>query len=56
MNAINQYSLTEVENSLTADQSGTPETTASAVFVRTALEFQTNFLVHGPYVRFSLQF
>jgi hypothetical protein len=56
INAINQFSLTEVENSLTADQPGTPETTGSTVFLRTATETQTNFLVHGPYMRFSFQF
>jgi hypothetical protein len=56
INAINQYSLTEVENSLTADQPGTPETTGSAVFLRTATESQSNFLVHGPYAKFSFQF
>jgi hypothetical protein len=56
INAINQYSLTEVENSLTADQSGTPETTGSTVFLRTALEYQSNFFVHGPYLKLSLQF
>jgi hypothetical protein len=56
IDAINQYSLTEVENSLTADQAGTPETTGSAVFLRTAVESQSNFLVHGPYLRFALQF
>jgi len=55
-NAINQYSLTEVENSLTADLPGTPETTGSAVFLRTAVESQSNFLVHGPYVTFSFHF
>jgi hypothetical protein len=56
INAINHYLLSEVENSLTADQSGTPETTGSAVFLRTAAESQTNFLVHGPYVKFVFQF
>jgi hypothetical protein len=56
INAINQYSLTEVENSITADKSGTPETTGSAVFLRTAVESQSNFLVHGPYLKLSFQF
>jgi hypothetical protein len=56
INAINQYSLSEVENSLTADQPGTPETTGSTVFLRTAAEYQSNFFVHGPYLRLSLQF
>lgn len=56
INAINQYSLSEVENSLTADGMNTPETTGSAVFLRTAFEAQTNFLVHGPFVKFSLEF
>ena len=54
INAINQYSLSEVENSLTADQPGTPETTGSAVFLRTAAETQSNFFVHGPYVKVTL--
>jgi hypothetical protein len=56
INAINYYSLTEVENSLTANQPLTPEATGSAVFLRTAAEIQSNFLVHGPYLQFSLQF
>jgi hypothetical protein len=56
IDAINQYSLTEVENSLTADGKGTPETTGSTVFLRTAVESQSNFLVHGPFVKLSLQF
>jgi hypothetical protein len=56
INAVNQYSLTEVENSLTADQPKTPETTGSAVFLRSAVEYQSNFLVHGPFVKLSLQF
>jgi hypothetical protein len=56
INAINQYSLTEVENSLTADAPGKPETTGSTVFLRTALEYQSNFFVHGPFLKLSLQF
>jgi hypothetical protein len=56
LGAINQYSLSEVENNLVADKAGTPETTGSAVFLRTAVEYQSNFFVHGPYVTFSLQF
>jgi hypothetical protein len=56
INVINQYALTEVENTLVADKPGAPETTGLAVFLRTAAETQTNFIVHGPYVKFSLQF
>jgi hypothetical protein len=56
INAINQYALTEVENSLTADAPGKPETTGSAVFLRSAAEYQSNFLVHGPYLSFTFQF
>ena len=56
INAINQYSLSEVENHLVADHPGTAETTGSAVFLRTATETQANFLVHGPYLKLSLQF
>ncbi len=49
--AVNQYSLSEVSNSLTAPYEGT-----AAIFMRTAVEFQSNFLVHGPYGKISLQF
>lgn len=56
INAVNQYSLSEVENSLTADQPGTPETTGSAVFLRTAVETQSNFFVHGPFAKLAFQF
>jgi hypothetical protein len=55
-NVINQYSLTEVENTLVADQPKTPETTGSAVFLRTAAEIQSNFMVHGPFIKLSLEF
>jgi hypothetical protein len=51
INAINQFALSEVENSLTAPSEG-----IAAVFLRTAVETQSNFFVHGPYVRFSFQF
>lgn len=51
--AINQYSLTEVENSLrlTVNDEGT-----SATFLRTSTEQQTNFFVHGPYLKLSYRF
>jgi hypothetical protein len=52
VSAINQYSLSEVGNPLTLQLS---EGTA-ATFLRTAVELQSNFLVHGPYVKISLQF
>jgi hypothetical protein len=55
-NVINQFALSEVENTLVADAPGTPETTGTAVFLRTAQETQTNFMIHGPYVKLSLQF
>ena len=51
-NAINQFSLTEVENNLPLQIF---EGTAST-FLRTAVELQSNFLVHGPYLKISLQF
>ncbi len=51
VNAINQYSLTEVENKTVIMTEGT-----AATFLRTAVELQSNFLVHGPYLRFSFQF
>ncbi len=51
LGAVNQYSLTEVQNSLTLPYEGN-----AAVFLRTAVEYQSNFLVHGPYGRLSLQF
>ena len=49
--AVNQYSLTEVENNFTQNDEGT-----AATFLRTAVEVQRNFLVHGPYVKFIFQF
>jgi len=49
--AVNQFSLTEVVSTTTDPFEG-----RSSVFLRTAVEFQSNFVVHGPYVRFSLQF
>ena len=49
--AVNQFSLTEVVSATTDPFEG-----RSSVFLRTAVEFQSNFVVHGPYVRFSLQF
>lgn len=51
-NVINQYSLSEVENNLPLQiEEGT-----AATFLRTAMELQSNFMVHGPYLKFSLQF
>lgn len=52
VSAVNQYSLTEVENNLPLQND---EGTAST-FLRTAVELQRNFLVHGPYVKFVFQF
>lgn len=49
--AINQVTLTEVENPATAQNEGT-----AAVFVRSAVESASNFVVHGPFLRFTLQF
>jgi hypothetical protein len=49
--AINQYSLSGVENSDTIHAEGT-----QSVFLRTAVELQNNFLVHGPYVKFTWHF
>jgi len=51
INAVNQYSLSEVQNSLTTPFLGT-----AAVFLSTAVESQTNFFIHGPYLKFSLDF
>ena len=52
-NAVTQYSLTEVSDSATFPN----ETDAfSGVFLRTAVEQQTNFFVHGPYLKFALDF
>ena len=48
INAVNQYSLSEVPTP--------PSLENSAVFLRTAVEFQSNYVVHGPYVKFCLQF
>jgi hypothetical protein len=49
--AINQFALSEVENTVVENTEGT-----AAVFLRTAVETQTNFFVHGPYVKISLRF
>jgi hypothetical protein len=52
-NAINQFTLTEVENTLTSMNFAEGN---QSVFVRTAVETQSNFFLHGPFARFSLQF
>lgn len=49
--AINQYSLSGVENSDTVHTEAT-----QSVFLRTAVELPSNFLVHGPYVKFTWHF
>jgi hypothetical protein len=51
ISAINQYSLSGVEDGATATMEGT-----QSVFLRTALEVQSNFVVHGPYVKFAFHF
>lgn len=52
ISAVNQYTLSEVENNLSAQNiEGT-----AATFLRTAAETQHDFLVHGAYVKFSFQF
>ena len=51
-NAINQFSLTERETSLPPQVF---EGTAST-FLRTSMESQSNFFVHGPYLKVALQF
>jgi hypothetical protein len=56
INAINQYALTEVEDSLTSTKPNTPELTGSAVFLRTAAEYQSDFFVHGPYLRLAVEY
>lgn len=56
INAINQYALTEVEDKLTSTKPNTPELTGSAVFLRTAAEYQSDFFVHGPYLRLAFQY
>jgi len=52
-NAVTQYALSEVEDSATfhqeTDQYG-------GVFLRTTSEQQSNFLVHGPYLKFTFEF
>jgi len=54
INVINQFSLTEVDN--TTNMFTMPFEGTAAVFLRTAVELQSNFFVHGPYVKFSLDF
>ena len=52
-NAVSQFSLSEVENSLT----GAGETDQfSGLFLRTATEQQSNFVVHGPYLKLAVDF
>ena len=51
INVINQFTLSEVENSLTLPSEG-----IAAVFLRTAVESQSNFFVHGPFVKVAFQF
>jgi hypothetical protein len=53
INAVNQYSLSEVENTATVNLEGPM---FGGVFLRTAVEQQSNFFVHGPYVKVSLEF
>ncbi|MBY0528033.1 MAG: hypothetical protein K2R98_31840 [Gemmataceae bacterium] len=48
---INRFTLTEVENPATVQTEGT-----AAVFVRSAVESQSNFMVHGPFLKFTVQF
>ena len=51
INAINQYSLTEVENTLTMPYLGN-----TAVFVQSAVQNQSNFFVQGPILKLDLTF
>jgi hypothetical protein len=51
INAVNQYSVSDVENSLTEPIEG-----VAGVFLRSSLEYQSNFVVHGPYLKVSLDF
>lgn len=52
-NAVSQFTISEVLDSLTE----TAETSQfSGVFLRTASEQQSNFLMHGPYVKLALDF
>jgi hypothetical protein len=50
-NAINQYSLTESQT-----VGSFPFEDNDAVFLRTAVEQQSNFWVHGPYLKIVLEF
>lgn len=52
IDAVNQYSLTEVANPF----AGPLEQSTAGVFLRSATEFQSNFVVHGPYLKFAWQF
>lgn len=51
IDAVTHFALTEVGNPMTGLDEG-----VKAVFLRTAHEVQSNFLVHGPYVKFSWNF
>lgn len=51
IDAINYFVLSEVENAITRPTEG-----IGSVFMRTAAETQTNFMVHGPYLKLSIQF
>lgn len=50
-NVINQFTLTEVENTAVTLTEGT-----ASVYVRSAVESQSNFFVHGPFFKVGLQF
>lgn len=51
INAINQYSLSETET-----PSDIPFEGNTSVFLRSTVGNQTNYFVHGPYVKLSLTF
>jgi hypothetical protein len=51
INAVNLYSLTEVENGIAIPFEGN-----ASVFLRSAVGSQSNFFVHGPYLKVGIEF
>jgi hypothetical protein len=55
-NVINQYSLTEVTNTPNSFLLAYQTEGTTATYLRTNVETQSNFFVHGPFAKLSFQF
>lgn len=55
-NVINQYTLTEVTNTPNSFLLAFQTEGTTATYLRTDAQSQSNFFVHGPFVKFSLLF